>query len=188
MLNKEELETILSKIGLDEFKESVKFKNETRGRKPEDLYNHWYYELRAISDYDHLSVWVDDVLTGAGRLSTGNSRVSAKLIFNLLQHLPFISTREIKEHLNSSRMRVLWGETVDDDSYCRWLRTCLLSAIRSLDYHTAKGKEIKRYDEASERDFTFNLREDIDGWNYQKVACAFHSVPATTNLTSILPA
>lgn len=183
LLSNNEIESILSKIGLDEFKEVVNLKNETRGRKQADIYNHWYYELRAISKYENLSLWVDDVLTGAGRLSTGNSRVSPKLIFNLLQNLPFISTRDIKEHLNSSRLRILWGDTVDDDSYCRWLRTAVLSAMRSLDYHTDKGKKIKRENEISESDFTYNLKEDIEGYIQHCDSCSSFSVHKTTNLT-----
>ena len=186
MLSNEELNELMIKINLPQFVEEVKHKNETRGRKPTDLYNHWYMELRTISDYEHLSSWVDDILTGAGRLSTGNSRVSPKLIFNLLKSLPFISTREIKEHMNSSRMRVLWGDVIEDDSYCRWLRAAVLSAMRSLDYHTEKGKKIKRYNEVSEKDFSFDLRGDIKSWEEQKAACNALGLQVTTNLANPL--
>lgn len=123
LLNKEELEFIISKIDLKGFKEMVKEKNDARGRKPKDIVNPYFHHFQDVSYGVHqndLQSWVDDVLTGAGRLSTGNSKVSSEMVFALLKGLPFLSTREIKAWLNRKRS-VLGGDVINDDSYCRWL-------------------------------------------------------------------
>lgn len=159
MLSKNELDQIISKIDLDGFKEEVRMKNESRGRKPRVVVNHWHSVLQNVS-YSELNPWVDDVLTGAGRLSTGNSRVSGEMIFALLKGVYYITTSQIKSFLN--RKRIVSGEFVDSDRYCQWLSTCMVSAIKSLDYHTERGKLICN---PVEVDTSFDV--DEDAMNYK---------------------
>lgn len=141
MLSKSELDAILAKIDLEGFKQEVKVKNETRGRKPKVVINYWRESLVDAS-YSDLNPWVDDVLTGAGRLSTGNSKVSGEFIFALLRGVPTITTPEIKSFIN--RKRVISGDYINDDSYCQWLARCMVSAMKSLDYHIERGKKISK--------------------------------------------
>lgn len=154
MLSKDELDSILSKIDLDGFKEEVKLKNETRGRKPKVVVNYWRESLYDVS-YSDLNSWVDDVLVGAGRLDTGNSKVSGEMIFALLKGVTYITTAEIKSFLN--RKRFITGDFVESDRYCRWLSSCVISAMKSLDYHIENGKKLCK---PFEVDIDFDIKQD----------------------------
>lgn len=160
LMSQSELDTVLSQIDLDGFKEEVKIKNETRGRKPRIVNNYWRDCLSDVS-YSDLNQWVDDILTGAGRLDTGNSRVSGEMIFALLKGVPSITTAQIKSFLN--RKRIVTGDFVDSDRYCQWLVSVLISAMKSLDYHTEQGKRIAK---PYQIDTNFNVKEDA--LNYEQ--------------------
>lgn len=165
MLTQDELDNIMEKINLTQFKDEVKEKNEKRGRKPKDIANH-YFEILEYKSYGNekndFQGWVDDVLNGAARLSTGNSKTSPEMIFALLKGLPFLSTREIKSWLNRKRS-VLGGHVIDDDSYCRWLLSVCHSAIKSLDYHQEGGSELFKDGLDS-----FNWKADNEAWLEEK--------------------
>lgn len=165
MLNSTEIEEILSKIGLDSFREEVKIKNETRGRKPKEVVNYWFQSFTEITDYDDLAQWVDDVLNGAARLSTGNSHTTALMIFHILKTIPFLTVSEVKDHINQKRA-VLGQHVINDDSYIRWIISVTLSVMKSLDYHTERGSKLLR--ERKENDDLFNFSEDWEGWEREK--------------------
>jgi hypothetical protein len=166
MLNSEELNHIVSKIDLKGFKATVSEKNETRGRKSKDIYNPYFYEFQDLSygkNRNDLQQWVDDVLVGAGRLDTGNSKVSSELIFAILKGMPFLSTAEIKAWLNRKRS-VLGGDVVDSDRYCRWLLAVSHSAIKSLDYHIERGAKL-----TTDRSDTFKFSNDLQQWRTERL-------------------
>ncbi|EGV5393336.1 hypothetical protein FER63_23475, partial [Salmonella enterica] len=50
MLTQDELDNIMEKINLTQFKDEVKEKNEKRGRKPKDIANH-YFEILEYKSY-----------------------------------------------------------------------------------------------------------------------------------------
>ncbi|EDH7741203.1 hypothetical protein CB599_11625 [Salmonella enterica subsp. enterica serovar Adjame] len=160
MLTKEELNELMVAINLDQFVDEVKKKNETRGRKPKEVVNYWRGSLFDVS-YSDLNPWVDDVLTGSGRLDTGNSKVSGELVFALLKGIPCITTAQIKSFLN--RKRVVTGDFVESDRYCQWLATVMISAMKSLDYHLDNGKKLCK---EFEIDIAFDVNEDAE--NYEE--------------------
>lgn len=160
MLEQKELNDILSKIGLDSFKEEVKIKNEKRGRKPKDVVNYWYHAFSEIKDYNDLSPWVDDVLTGAANLSTSQTfnHASPMMIYHILKYCPFLSVLELKNHLNRKR-QIMGDHLITSDSYIRELINRCVSAMHSLDYYIENGFSFIR-DSYDEDEFTFNVEQD----------------------------
>lgn len=185
LLNKEEIDTILSKIGLNEFKEEVKRKNNA-GRKEKDYFNPFFESFREITDYDDLSPWVDDVLRGAGMLNegTGTHHTTPLMLFHLIKSLPLYTSGEIKAHINRKR-RVLGQHVIKSDSYPRWLRSVMHSAIESLKYHTEYlGNKLVRDLKEGEEVFSYSV--DKDGWQEHKARCEALGVDPTTNLDNPL--
>lgn len=194
LLSNSELDDLMSKIGLQSFSDEIK-QRDGRGRKPKDYYNHWFERLQDAHYYaphptdkkqkseTNVNSWVDDVLTGAGRLSTNGTRVSANLIFAILRGMPYLSSAEIKSWLNSKRI-VLGGNEITNDRYCRTLMNMCLSALRSLDVYTDKGCKLLRDNESN--DSFSSVSADAKGWEEHKEACKFFGVPVTTNLVTPL--
>ncbi|EJN5909425.1 hypothetical protein ABE356_000217 [Escherichia coli] len=168
LLTHEQLDDLMIKIGLKDFRNSVKESNERRGRKPKDYYNHYFHVFADLSYGAHkndLASWVDDILVGAGRLDTGNTKVSPDLIFAILKGMPYLSTAEIKSWLNRKRV-VIGGDEITSDRYCRHLMNICLSAMRSLDYHTERGHKIQRYRDSDQPAFSY--KTDMKRWIEEK--------------------
>lgn len=187
LLTQEELDEIINKLDLKGFKEEIKERKSKAGRKPKDIYNHYFFPLSGIrygTEESDLNPWVDDVLRGAGMLNEGESHttVSSYMIFALLKGLPFLSTAEIKNWLNRKRS-ALGGDVITSDRYCRDLLVKCHSAIKSLDYHVDNGKKLIK---ETENNWLFNYSDDASKWNQQKDKCILIGLPVTTNLDNPL--
>lgn len=124
------------------------------GRKPKMISNPYQLSLRGYKQFSDIPQWLDDVLHGAGNAHTGNTRVSAKLVFHLLSALPFITTALIRAHMNSKRNEIT-GDIISSDRYLREILSSCESAMKSIEYHLERGKDFytPEYDE-------FNFEQD----------------------------
>ncbi len=149
-----------------------------KGRPPIDMFNTYYEKMNEVDSYDHLSSWVDDVFNGAARSGLTGSKATPALLFHLLHSLPFITSTEIKNHINRKRS-VSGYNPIKGDRYPQLLLSMMVRCIRSLDYHIERGKKLCK-------DYTpiFNLSEDRKGWEGQKAKCEELGLPVTTNLNN----
>jgi len=99
------------------------------------------YLLEAIQLEDDLhyglSGWLDDVLTGAGRLngslSSNTLPVSKGIILNLLLAHDVITAEAVKASL--SRKRIALEEEMISDRYARHVASVIVAASKSIQYH-----------------------------------------------------
>lgn len=110
------------------------------GRKPKMISNPFQLSLRGYESFSDIPQWLDDVLTGAGNAHTGNTRISAEMIFHFLKALPFITTALIRTHLNNKRS-ITTGDVVNSTRYIQELLSSCESAIKSIEYHLERGKD-----------------------------------------------
>lgn len=163
LLTTSEINAILERVGLMSRPEGS-IKIERRGRKQVDIVNHWYETFGELENYLELKGWVDDVMQGAARLSTGNSHTTAMMLYHILKTMPFITTSEIKFHINKKRS-LLGSNTIESDRYCSFLRSAAVSLIESLDYHTEHSESFTN--ELANTSFSFNA--DAWGWRQAQV-------------------
>ncbi|WP_074401149.1 hypothetical protein [Morganella psychrotolerans] len=81
-----------------------------------------------------LPAYLDDILTGAGRLSESikaNTRpISPYVLLRLLKSLPEITTATVRTSI--SRLRTVFGENEVSVRYAQTVTACLISASKSL--------------------------------------------------------
>lgn len=88
-----------------------------------------------------LSGWLDDILTGAGRLSesmaSNTKPVSPYLILTQLLTHDTLTVSAVRESL--SRKRVALGEPMVSTRYARYVYAAVVSASKSVQYHVSKA-------------------------------------------------
>lgn len=84
-----------------------------------------------------LSGWLDDVLTGAGRLngslSSNTLPISKGVILNLLLSHDTITAETVKASL--SRRRIALEDAMISDRYARHVASVTVAASKSIQYH-----------------------------------------------------
>lgn len=83
------------------------------------------------------SGWLDDVLTGAGRLngspSDNTKPVSPHVIYPQLLTHDTITTKAVREFLSCKR--IVSGESMVSERYARYVTACVVSASKSIEYY-----------------------------------------------------
>ncbi|WP_113625473.1 hypothetical protein [Pectobacterium peruviense] len=81
--------------------------------------------------------WIDDVLTGSGRLceslNANTKPISPAIIYLQLLAHDNITTKVVQEFL--SRKRIAFGEHMVSRRYASYVTTCVISASKSVEYH-----------------------------------------------------
>ncbi|EFA4471533.1 hypothetical protein E0396_02825 [Escherichia coli] len=98
-------------------------------------------DLLSFDGQGDLSGWLDDVLTGAGRLSesmaSNTKPVSPYLILTQLLTHDTLTVSAVQESL--SRKRVTLGEPMVSTRYARYVYAAVVSASKSVQYHASKA-------------------------------------------------
>ncbi|WP_413492856.1 hypothetical protein [Morganella psychrotolerans] len=97
------------------------------------LYN-WLNNNLDGTGSEQLPVFLDDILTGAGRLSESikaNTRpINPYVLLRLLKSLPEITAATVRTSI--SRRRIVFGESEVSVRYAQTVTACLISASKSL--------------------------------------------------------
>ncbi|EFW2121520.1 hypothetical protein DLW44_18580 [Shigella flexneri] len=98
-------------------------------------------DLLSFDGQGDLSGWLDDVLTGAGRLNesmaSNTKPVSPYLILTQLLTHDTLTVSAVQESL--SRKRVALGEPMVSTRYARYVYATVVSASKSVQYHASKA-------------------------------------------------
>ncbi|MEQ5542826.1 hypothetical protein [Escherichia coli] len=95
-------------------------------------------DLLSFDGQGDLSGWLDDILTGAGRLgeSMASNTKPVSPYLQLLTH-DTLTVSAVQESL--SRKRIALGEPMVSTRYARYVYAAVVSASKSVQYHASKA-------------------------------------------------
>lgn len=110
------------------------------GRKPKVILNPYQKELQDMEKED-MPEWLEDVLTGVGRQSTGNTVLSGTRILSMLRAFGVLTTRIICDKENYRRWVCDESRPISE-RYAKELLACFENAVNALTYHLERGRSL----------------------------------------------
>lgn len=86
----------------------------------------------------NIPFFIDNIVYGACNTHSGNTRVPVKQLITVMAHLPELSTNRIQSML--SKRRIIKGDEVLGERYCRIVLTSCNTLIKSMNYYIDIGK------------------------------------------------